>query len=429
MSGVGSWMQAAVPVVLLKLVLILVLVLVGLGRAAAWADVGGGEASGNEVSVTVDYLSESDVLNALEQGTEGNCFLDTITIGEDECIYDLGVVEFEMVCIRCDMNVPMALVEASDRQGLLSIDTPDLENDMRDLNANMSPAEKTMVQRVGDFVSASATTQGRCINMFLVEGIIKQVLDGISFDILCSPLFETTHTPYGYGFASEGDHQNGTEFGNWRGIISDYWYVPWLTPFTAIARALETPGLCPVDWYKMFCHGAWGTVYPSAGVNPAESQTMNLSDSAYDALNPTYASFMTYGPLHLRLGADLVDTAHSAASYQLGSDANYAMLTRGGYIEPLFPTNLKSCLNTAEVGNDVDSSMQVWEPAITAKPITETNSNQVTDAPNYSDQGRNIAAALWPRFTCCNYCAGSYQAAEKHFDVGKGFWPQLIDGD
>jgi hypothetical protein len=138
-------------------------------------------------------------------------------------------------------------------------------------------------------------------------------------------------------------------------------------------------------------------------------------------LNPTYAPFMTYGPLHLRLGADLVDSAHSESSYQLGSDAMYAMLTRGGYIEPLFPTNLKSCLNTAELGNDVDSSMQVWQPAITAKPITETNSNQVTDAPNYSDQGRNIAAALWPRFTCCNWCAGSYQAAEKHFDVGNGF--------
>jgi len=72
-------------------------------------------------------------------------------------------------------------------------------------------------------------------------------------------------------------------------------------------------------------------------------------------------------------------------------------------------------LNTAEVGNDVDSSMQVWQPAITSKPITETNSNQVTDATNYSDQGRNIAAALWPRFTRCNWCAGSYQAAEKHF--------------
>jgi len=56
-------------------------------------------------------------------------------------------------------------------------------------------------------------------------------------------------------------------------------------------------------------------------------------------------------------------TRCTAASYQLGSDANYAMLTRGGYIGPLFPTNLESCLNTFEVGNDVDSSMQVWDCA------------------------------------------------------------------
>ena len=59
-------------------------------------------------------------------------------------------------------------------------------------------------------------------------------------------------------------------------------------------------------------------------------------------LNPTYASFMTDGPLHLRLGADLVDSAHRTACHQLGSDANEAMRTRGGYPQPWFPTHLKS---------------------------------------------------------------------------------------
>jgi hypothetical protein len=47
------------------------------------------------------------------------------------------------------------------------------------------------------------------------------------------------------------------------------------------------------------------------------------------------------------------------------------------------------------VANDVDPNMQVWEPALAAKPVTETNSNQVKDAPDYSDQARTIAAALW----------------------------------
>jgi hypothetical protein len=53
--------------------------------------------------------------------------------------------------------------------------------------------------------------------------------------------------------------------------------------------------------------------------------------------------------------------------------------------------------------------------------FTETNSNQAADAPTYSDQQRNIAAVMWPRFTCCNWCAGSIEAPERHFEVGKGF--------
>jgi hypothetical protein len=75
---------------------------------------------------------------------------------------------------------------------------------------------------------------------------------------------------------------------------------------------------------------------------------------------------MTYGPLHLRRGADLVDSAHSESSHQLRSDAVFAKLVRGGYIEPLFATNLQSCPNTVNVGNDIDSSIQAWERVITA---------------------------------------------------------------
>jgi len=65
----------------------------------------------------------------------------------------------------------------------------------------------------------------------------------------------------------------------------------------------------------------------------AKAWLASPSQGGPDALNPTYAPLMTYGPLHLRLGADLVDSAHSESSYQLGSDAMYAMLTRGGYID------------------------------------------------------------------------------------------------
>ena len=156
---------------------------------------------------------------------------------------------------------------------------------------------------------------------------------------------------------------------------------------------------------------------------------MNLSDSAFDALNPAFAPFFTYGPLHLRLGSELVDPAHRSAAYEFGAMAMYAQLTRGGYLQPLYPTTQTSeCLDTSDVANDVDPNMQVWQPALAAKPVTETNANQVKDAPNYSDQARTIAAALWPRFTCCTYCSGSVEAPERHFEVGKGFWPQLIPG-
>jgi hypothetical protein len=151
--------------------------------------------------------------------------------------------------------------------------------------------------------------------------------------------------------------------------------------------------------------------------------------SAYDALNPTFAPFLTYGPLHLRLGSELIDPGHRADSYEFGSTAMYAQFTRGGYIQPLYPTvDRTQCLDTSNVANDVDPRMEVWEPALAAKQVTETNSNQISNAPEYTDQARTIAAALWPRFTCCNYCAGSIEASERHLSVGKGFWPQLIPG-
>jgi hypothetical protein len=390
-------------------------------------DVGGGSAPGGSVTLVNGFLTEADILSAMGEGALENCFLRTIKVGEsDFCTYYLGVIVFEMVCIRVDMNVPMAFVEASDRQGALSLFGNSLQTHMQELNKNQSPLEKTMIQRLGDFASASATTQGRCINMFVAASAFKSIMNGISMDVLCSPAFEYTRIPYGYAFASEGDHQNGTEFGNWRGIISHYWFVPWLTPFTAISRTIETPGLCAVDWFKLFCHGGWGTVYPSTGTNPAESQTMNLADSAYDALNPTFGFFTQYGPLHLRMGAMLVDFAHSSTSYQYGSTAMHAQMTRGGYIEPLFPTKVMDCYDTANVGNDVNPAMEVWMAQLASKPVNETNSNQITDAPKYSDQARNIAAALWPRFTCCNWCAGSIEAPAKHYIVGSGFWPQLI---
>jgi hypothetical protein len=103
-------------------------------------------------------------------------------------------------------------------------------------------------------------------------------------------------------------------------------------------------------------------------------------------LNPTFAPFLTYGPLHLRLGSELIDPAHRADSYEFGSTAMYAQFTRGGYIQPLYPTlDRTQCLDTSNVANDVDPRMEVWEPALAAKPVTETNSNQISNAPEYTD--------------------------------------------
>ena len=39
----------------------------------------------------------------------------------------------------------------------------------------------------------------------------------------------------------------------------------------------------------------------------------------------------------------------------------HAMLTRGGSVEPRLQTNFTSSRNRAVVGNEVDSSMQVWK--------------------------------------------------------------------
>jgi hypothetical protein len=413
----------------MKAILALILVLAcGAARLAAEASVGAGDSPGSTVSTVDSYLSESDVVSALGDGAMDNCFLKTLKLKSIE-VCPVDFIPFELMCIRYDMNTPMAMIEGSDRQGHLSIDSEQLEDHMEDLNQNMSPMEKTMVQRVGDFASASNTTQGRCINMFLTASIVKYIASAVSFESLCSPLYEFTRVPYGYAFASEGDHQNGTEFGNWRGVVSAYWYVPWLTPFTAISRVMETPGLCAVDYYKVFCHGGWGTVYPSAGVNPAESQGLGLVDSAYDALNPTYGVFMLYGPLHLRMGGPLVTAAHASSSYTYGDSAMHAMLTRGGYIQPLWPTKKSSCIDTSDVSNDIDGDMELWMPQVGSKPIAETNSNALSDGPKFSDKDRNVAGALWPRFTCCMWCIPSSDTAEKHFDVGNGYLPQLISGD
>ena len=420
------------------------------------AAVGGGTASGAEASTVSGYLTQSDIQDAVMEGADTNCLVDTVyyAIADTTCTYNLGVVTFPMICNRTEMNVPMAFIEGSDRQGHMALHTQSLESHMKQLNKKMSPTEKTMFQRVGDFVSASATTQGHAANMFMLIFTIKMKISEAMPADWCMPAFELTHTSSGYAFASEGDHTNGTEFGNWRGIVSNYWLTPWLTPFTALSRALEIPGLCAVDVFKLFCHGGWGTVYPAAGTNPAESQLMNLVDSAWDSLNPTYAPFMTYGPLHLRMGAQIVGQAHSTASNQQGSMAMHALLTRGGYLQPLFPASAgmpgagssgggggggmggggggggmggggdDKCIDTSFEGfpsNDIDDEKsEIWMPQLGAKAIAENNTNEV------SDQHRNVTAALWPRFTCCNMCAGSQDAAYKHFIVGEGIWPQLV---
>jgi hypothetical protein len=66
----------------------------------------------------------------------------------------------------------------------------------------------------------------------------------------------------------------------------------------------------------------------------------------------------------------------------------------------------------SNVAHAVDPLLEAWEPVLAAKPVTETNSHQITDVPQYTDQARTIAAALWPLFTCCDYCAGSVEAPD-----------------
>lgn len=385
-------------------------------------DVGGGQSPGAKATLAPDYMSESEMLQQIAESATENCFLETIEFDVDTCTYTTPVGSVEMVCVRMTHNVPMAWIEGTDRQGLMSLHTQDCEDQMKDnLNSGMAPIERTQVQRLGDLISASVSSQGHCINMTLIAGIVKQLVTGISLGNLCTPTFEVTHIPFGYAFASEGDHMNSTEFGNWRGVISYYWTTPWLTPFTAVARAIETPGLCPVDYYGIFCHGGgWGTAYPATGTNPAESRTLGFLDAMWDSLHPTYAPFFTYGPLHLRLGSILTTPAHDQRSYQYGMTAMYAQLARNGYTQPLYPFTSDECIDRSDMSNDFDMDNTGTIPSLGVKAVAENNNL------GSIDENRITSAMLWPRFTCCNYCSGSNQTAANHMSVGDGFLPQLV---
>ena len=400
---------------------LILLACLGLSTRLAAADPSGGQAPGGAVSLAPGFVSEAELRTTLGAAALTNCFLTTVRLGADTCTFATPIGPVPMICVRMTHNSPMAFIEGSDRQGHLSLYTVAGASQMETtLNTAMTPIEKTMVQRVGDLVSASVTTQGHCLNMLLVADSVKLLLTSVSLGNICTPTYELTRMPFGYAFASEGDHINGTEFGNWRGVISYYWFTPWLTPFTAIARAMETVGMCPIDYYRIFCHGGWGTVYPATGTNPAESRTLGLIDSMWDALSPAYAPFFTYGPLHVRMGSTLVAAAHNPKSYQTGLTGMYALVGRSGYVQGLYPLRHQFCYDQSNPANDYSPTNIGTMPGVAAKPAAETNNVSAVD------QNRIVSIALWPRFTCCNYCAGSIETSARHMTVGAGFLPQLV---
>ena len=175
--------------------------------------------------------------------------------------------------------------------------------------------------------------------------------------------------------------------------------------------------MCPVDYFRLFCHGALGGAFPVTGSNPVNSRQVSFLDSMYDALTVPQAPFMTYGPLQLRMGNAIHAWAHNFRATALGVTSMFAHFGAGGYIQPLYPDTHDDCTNVKNAGNH--ASTPGYMAAMFALPLAEHNNRT-------SDQDRVVSAAWWPRFTCCNYCAGSNEVMSRFFQVGKGFLPQLV---
>lgn len=401
-----------------QLLLIGILAIFGTLKAAVV-----GSVPGAPCSLAIGFLSEPEIAVQVGMAAMNRGLMASMYMSTDVCHRPIPIPPFiiEHPCIRMYHNVPMVFLEGSDKAGHLGLHTIAGELHMTGiLNILMSPGEKTLGQKVGDMVSASVTTHGRALNMLAVVRGAYIVAVVASVGQMCFPTFIVTAPPAGYAFASEGDHINLTPFGNWRGPISIYWFIPWLTPFTAISRAMETAGLLPVDYFRFFAHGGQGTAYPATGTNPNDSRGLGLLDAAYDALVPITGPFMQEGPLHLRLGGAMVYWAHNPRALTLGLTCMFSHFGVGGYIQALYPLRVPS---PADIGNPAEQlrpDVQLHASAGPARLIQDTKTVTVPDT------DRVVSAALWPRFTCCNLCIGSLEDPIRFFTVGGGFRTQLV---
>jgi len=384
-----------------------------------------GEVSQEVVSKVTPSFDDSRLSQKMLTDGVDKCFISSMKFGAvDNCTYIVAGVTVPMVCLRFYNNSPMAFAEGSAKGGHIVIAPQSAENSMKEINANQSPAEKNLGQRAGDMSASAITAQGHAVNIPIASMAFKLAVSSVGSTFVCSPAFDVTRAPYGYSFASEGDHMNGTSYGNWRGVVSAYWFVPWLTPLTAVSLAMTSAGAGPIDYYRIFAHGAWGTVYPAAGKMIGNSPQVAVAEAAWDAIAVPAAPFGTYGPLHLRLGFAVVSLAHNARAYQMGMTSMFATAQRGIYVQPFRPTADFSggCFSTVNPAADV-LLREVWIPQIDSEHLTESAQAEAVTP------DRVVAAGVWPRFTCCNTCIGSSQTAYRHMRVGKGFLPQQVIKD
>lgn len=386
-----------------------------LSMAAAFAVDGATGDGATGLTYALGNLEESDISSAMMSAASENCFLETIRMdGVENCTTYIGI---PMVCVRMRNNMAANLLEATGRRQHYSIQTMMSEVWLNAwANSQLAqPTNKKIGQDTSDVGggSASGRVQGRTLGIPLITEGIMSLASGISFGTLCKPGTAVG----GYFYFADGDE---TAAGStWRSIISPYYLNGMTSGLSFMAKALETSSLCSLDLNFMLCYGGFGTKYPTAGDIGAGSPALRLITGAWRAQEIHSAPTLTYGPYDTSLGSSIHSQMHLSSSMVGSNSTNLPPYSPASYMQWLYPGSVGGSPQ-----GDEDESCYVLGVGPGTAPIVATQSLSELINKTFSEED-TIAFAYWARWTCCNWCAASYDAAAKHALPEQGYYPVL----
>lgn len=385
--------------------------LLAIGRTECHAVVAVGEGA-TGITTTIPGIIDPALSMILAEGAMTNCFLLSIRVGGIElCSTPLG---FPLPCVRMYNNTLANLLEASGKRShfsIFTITTLMFIEAWAEAEAAL-PTMKKIGQDMSDYVSASGRVNARTIAPPLANEYFMSLLDNSTMKVLCNP-----QTPkLGYLYFAEGDELSIGSM--WRSIISPYYLNAATSGISFYAKAMEVTGMCSTDVNFLLCMGGFGTKYPTAGDVSAGSPALRLVTGMWRAQEIHAAPVATYGPYDMSLGFEMHATMHMPQSLIAGSAALLPPYSPGSYMQWMYPG-----LGGAPVGHSEATCFVLGiGPGTSPQVAAQMLSEMLNDTWIEED---TLSFAYWARWTCCNWCVGSPEAAAQHLVPERGYSPVL----